>query len=231
LGLLQRNDDPGLPKENDDTHADYSDNDDNTVTTFNTTTLPVDKITRIRTAHRGELGDGWTSDVDGDGFDIIQDFKIAMVDNENDKLLNEYDVTKTCVDDGTDNTSLLGTTELHLPGAPTGRYPPVAPDNWKPRERKPKTKEPPFSSVGNSGNWSELTYLPGFTGKIALVHTLHTQPLLERFHYPWIVQLESVRRTIFNSITMGGTFSTPIPCIVVLVCRETISSQNIAGQN
>ena len=43
-----------------------------------------------------------------------------MNDNEDEKLLNEYDETEMCVCDGADNSSLSGSTREYLPGAPTG---------------------------------------------------------------------------------------------------------------
>ena len=77
-------------------------------------------------ANEGRVGDGRTSDVGGVGFDTIQDFEILTNDNEDKKLLNAYDVTEICVDDGIENTSLSGTTELYLPRTPKGWYPSVA---------------------------------------------------------------------------------------------------------
>ena len=74
LGLLLPN--PRLipPNDNNEIRADDKNN-DNSVRTFNTATLPVDKIERTLTNHGGGIGDGGTSDVDGDGIDVIQDFR------------------------------------------------------------------------------------------------------------------------------------------------------------
>ena len=66
------------------------------------------------------MGDGGTSNLDCVGFDIIHDFEIPMNDNKDEKLLNKYTMTETCVDDDSNTASLSGTTELCLPEVPTG---------------------------------------------------------------------------------------------------------------
>ena len=104
LGHLQRNPESNTPNNNneDNNKADIA------VATINTVTLPVDKIERIRTTHGDEEEGVGISDVNGDGFDVIQDFEIPTNDNNEDKLLNEYDETETCVYYGINNASLLG---------------------------------------------------------------------------------------------------------------------------
>ena len=127
--------------------------------------MPIEKIERILNYHGGEKGDDGTSDVYGDGFDIVQDVEITMNDNEDKKLLNECDETETCVCGGADNASLSGSTRDYLPGAPTGWYPPGPPDDWKPWPRKVTSREPEFSTIDNPANWSEFTYRPTYSGK------------------------------------------------------------------
>ena len=81
------------------------------------------------TNHGGEVGGGGTSDVDGDGFGVLQDFEIPTNDNDGKKLFNEYDETETRVCNDIDNASLSGSTSEYLPGSPAGWYPPGAPDD------------------------------------------------------------------------------------------------------
>ena len=75
------------PKNNNEIDAD-DDDDNHSVGTFNTLTLRIDKIDWILKYHSGDKGDSGTSDVDGDRFDVVQDFEIPMNDNEDEKLLN-----------------------------------------------------------------------------------------------------------------------------------------------
>ena len=72
-----------------------NDDDNGSVGTFNTLTLPINNIERILKYHGGDKGDGGTSDIDGEGFDVLQDFEIPMNNNEDEKLLNEYEETET----------------------------------------------------------------------------------------------------------------------------------------
>ena len=86
--------------------------------------VPNDKIERIVNNHGGDKGDGGTSDMDGEGFDVVQDFETTMKDNTDEKLLNDYNETETCVLDDVDNATLSGSSRNYLPGAPDGWYPP-----------------------------------------------------------------------------------------------------------
>ena len=52
-----------------------------------------------------------------------------MNDNDNNKLLKEYDETQICVYDEINNASLSGSTSNDLPGAATGWYLPGAPED------------------------------------------------------------------------------------------------------
>ena len=141
LGLLPSNPKSIQPNNNNEIDADDDDN-NHSVGTFSTLTLPIDRIERILKYHGGDKGDGGTSDIDDDGFDVVQDFEIPMNDNEDEKLLNDYDETETCVCDGANNASLSRSTSDYLPGAPSGWYPPRPPDDWKPWPHKVKGGEP-----------------------------------------------------------------------------------------
>jgi hypothetical protein len=87
LGLLPLNLESNTPNKNNEIDVD-NDNNKSSVVTFNTAMLPVEKIERIWTRHGGDVGDGGTSSVDDDGFDVVQDFEIPMNDNTDKKLLN-----------------------------------------------------------------------------------------------------------------------------------------------
>ncbi len=91
-GLLPPNPKSIPPKNNNDIDTD-DDNDNHSVGTFNTLTLSIDKIEQILKYHGGDKGDGGTSDVNGDGFDVVQDFEIPMNNNEDEKLLNDPPLT------------------------------------------------------------------------------------------------------------------------------------------
>ena len=168
LGLLQYNPESNASNGDNESDADDGDKDDSTVATSNTAILLMDKIERSRTTHRSEIGDeigdAGTSDIDGDGFDVIQGFEMPTNDNANVKVLNEYDEQETCVYDGIGNASLLGSTRDYLPGAPAGWYLQGSPEGWRPWARKPKTRKPKFPSVDNPDNWSKFTFQSGFTG-------------------------------------------------------------------
>ena len=82
------------------------------------------------TTHGGGVGDGGASDVDGDGFGVIQYFEIPMNDNDDVKLLDEYDETETSVHDDIDNTSWSESTKNCLPWAPAGSYPSGPLEGW-----------------------------------------------------------------------------------------------------
>ena len=98
-GLVAPNPKSMTPKNNNEIDAD-NDDDNHSAETFIILILPIDKIERILKYHGGDKGDGRTSDVDGDGFDVVHYFKIMMNNNEDEKLLNEYDETEMCVCDG-----------------------------------------------------------------------------------------------------------------------------------
>jgi hypothetical protein len=134
--------------------------------TFDTVPGPREKIARIRSAHGGETGGGETSNVDGEGFDILQDFEIVMHDVHDEQLMNDHYETEESVDAAINNATvssqLLGGA---LPGAPVGWFSPTAPDTWKPMLQRVAKVEPAFESVNNLGNWSNFTFCPKFSGK------------------------------------------------------------------
>ena len=117
VGLIPPN--PKSIPANDNNEIDADDNNDNnSVGTFNTATIPVNKIKRILRKHDDDKGDGGTSDVDGDEFYVVHDFEIPMNENNDEKFLNDYAETGTCVCDGVNNTSLSGSTSKYLQVAP-----------------------------------------------------------------------------------------------------------------
>jgi hypothetical protein len=115
--------------------------------------------------HGGEVGVGGTSDADGKGFDMLQDFEVSMHNNHDEKLLNDHYKIEANVDNAIDNTTMTGPPGSTLLGAPAGWYPPLAPENWKPYPRRPESGEPSYESTDNPGNWSEYTYRAKFAGQ------------------------------------------------------------------
>jgi hypothetical protein len=145
------------------------DSDGNTVHTagtFETVTGPREKIARIRSEHGGDVGDGGTSDIDGDGFDILKDFEVVMHDVHDEQLQNDHNEIEESVDDGIDNATLSGQPSgSALPGAPAGWFPPTAPDTWTPMAQKVAKGEPDFEAIDNPGKWSNFTFRAKFSGK------------------------------------------------------------------
>jgi hypothetical protein len=72
-----------------------------------------------------------------------------MYNNDDKKLLDEYNETEVCVCDGADNASLTGSTRDYLPGAPAEWHPSGPPDDWKAWPRKVASGKPKFPTVDN----------------------------------------------------------------------------------
>ena len=82
-----------------------------------------------------------------------------MNDNDDKNLFNDYDETETCVYDGINTTTFLGSTSDYLPGAPTGWYPPGGPEEWNSWPRKVRSGQHQFFSVNKSGNMLHTKHL------------------------------------------------------------------------
>ena len=111
-----------------------------------------------------QSGDGGTSDAEGEGFDIVNDFQDAMASVDCDCNQSEHDIIEDDIADDDINCHVMEAIEsamCGIDGAPEGWLPPKAPDNWMHMPSMAKG-EPPFASIENPGNWSDFTFRPKF---------------------------------------------------------------------
>jgi hypothetical protein len=112
-----------------------------------------------------EIGDGGTSDAEGDGYKCVVSFQDGMKEVEHEHLcfnaneiesgveVDDNDAIMCEVKDNSSNSSLYG--------APPGWSPPSAPDDWDPTINENRG-EPCFEDVDNPGDWSNYTFRPMF---------------------------------------------------------------------
>ena len=135
------------------------DGDDNTVTRV----MHDEKVLRLQEEDDNYMGDGGTSDAEGEGYDIVEGFRDNMKAAHEDRLMNGEDDVEEGLEDTEDNaTSCLVTDNdrrsilSSLYGAPPGWKPPAPEDGWTPPSLKPN--ELPFDEVDNPGQWSKYTF-------------------------------------------------------------------------
>jgi hypothetical protein len=112
-----------------------------------------------------EVGDGGTSDAEGEGYECVISFKDGMKEVELEQLcfdankiesgveVDDNDAFVCEVKDNTSNSSLYG--------APPGWSALSAPDDWNPNVNR-NCGEPRFEDVDNPGAWSNYTFRPMF---------------------------------------------------------------------
>jgi hypothetical protein len=112
-----------------------------------------------------EVGDGGTSDAEGEGYKCVVSFKDGMKEVELERLcfdaneiesgveVDDNDAFVCEVKDNTSNSSLYG--------APPCWSAPSAPDDWNPTVNINRG-EPRFEDVDNPGGWSTYTFRPMF---------------------------------------------------------------------
>jgi hypothetical protein len=112
-----------------------------------------------------EVGDGDTSDAEGEGYKCVVSFKDGMKEVGLEQLcfdaneiesgveVDNNDAFVCEVKDNTSNSSLFG--------APPGWSAPSAPDDWNPNVNI-NCGEPRFEDVDNPGGWSNCTFRPMF---------------------------------------------------------------------
>ncbi len=112
-----------------------------------------------------EVGDGGTSDADGEGQECVISSKYEMKEvelqrlcfdaneNESGVEVDDNDAFVCEVKDYTSNSSLYG--------APPGWSAPSAPDDWNPNINI-NHGEPQFEDVDNPGGWSNYNFRPMF---------------------------------------------------------------------
>jgi hypothetical protein len=144
----------------------YSMNETKSINDDNNTTsraCPDKRVMHIYTDDINEVGDGGTSDADGEGYDSVKDFRTTMHNANLDCNLNDNDkIEEGLLDDERNESSFLVSadevtsvlTSLH--GAPVGWKPLLPPKNYT--SPKLKHNEPPFDQIDNPGNWCPYTF-------------------------------------------------------------------------
>jgi hypothetical protein len=114
-----------------------------------------------------ELGDGGTSDAEGEGYKCVVSFKDGMKEKEVELeclCFDANDIERGVEID--DNDAFMcevkdDSSHSRLYGAPPGWSGPSAPNEWNPTVKKNKG-EPLFEDVDNPGGWSTYTFRPMF---------------------------------------------------------------------
>jgi hypothetical protein len=112
-----------------------------------------------------EVGDGGTSDAEGEGYKCVLSFKDGMKEGELKRLCFDANEIESSVEVD-DNDAFVcevkdNTSNSSLYGAPPGWPAPSAPDDWNPNINI-NCGEPRFEDVDNPGGWSNYTFRPMF---------------------------------------------------------------------
>ncbi len=112
-----------------------------------------------------EVGDGGTSDAEGDGYKCIISFKDGMKEVELECLCFDANEIESGVEVD-DNDAFVckmkdNSSNSSLYGEPPGWSAPSAPDDWNPTINI-NCGEPQFEDVDNPGDWSTHTFRPMF---------------------------------------------------------------------
>jgi hypothetical protein len=119
----------------------------------------------LNDVYANEIGDGRTSDAEGDGYKCVHSFKDGMKEMELEHLCFNANKIESGVDVD-DNDAFVcevmdASVQSRLYGAPPGWSPPSAPIDAIPRVNTTKG-EPLFEDVNNPGGWSKYTFRPTF---------------------------------------------------------------------
>jgi hypothetical protein len=112
-----------------------------------------------------EIGDGGTSDSEGDGYECVISFTDGMKEVELKCLCYDANEIESGVEVDDNDAFVCEVTDdsvqSRLYGAPPGWSPPYAPTDWSPMVNANKG-EPLFQDVDNPGGWSSYTFRPMF---------------------------------------------------------------------
>jgi hypothetical protein len=112
-----------------------------------------------------EIGDGGTSDADGEGYKCVVSFKNGIKAVELKHLCCDANEIESGIEVDDNYAFVCEVTDegvqYMLYGAPPGWSPPCGPDDWNPTINKNKG-EPLFEDVDNPGGWSLYTFRPMF---------------------------------------------------------------------
>ncbi len=112
-----------------------------------------------------EVGDGGTSDAEGEGYECVVSFKDGMKEVELEWLCFDANEIESGVEVD-DNDAFVcevksNTSNSSLYGALPGWSAPSAPDDWN-QTVNINRGEPQFEDVNNPGGWSTYTFRPMF---------------------------------------------------------------------
>ncbi len=104
-----------------------------------------------------EIGDGGTSDGEGEGYECVVSFKDGIKEVELERLFCDANEIESGVQVDDNDTFVCEVTDESvqsmLYGALPGWLPPCGPDDWNPTINRNKG-EPLFQDVDNPGGWS-----------------------------------------------------------------------------
>jgi hypothetical protein len=116
-----------------------------------------------------EIGDGSTSDVDGDGYKFVVSFEDGMKEVELERLCYDPNEIESGVEVDDNDVFVCEVTDesvlSRLFGAPPGWAAPCAPNDWSPTINKNKG-EPLFQDVDNLGGWSSYLLVSQTSGSL-----------------------------------------------------------------
>jgi hypothetical protein len=111
-----------------------------------------------------EVGDGGSSEGEGDGYKSVSSFLEGMEEVEIECLHHDFDEIEHCVEVHDDNAILcdqIAESVSGLIGAPSGWSAPSAPKDCDPTIYLSEG-EPHFDEVDNPGGWTSFTFRPIF---------------------------------------------------------------------
>ena len=115
-----------------------------------------------------EVGDGGTSDAEGNGYECVVSFQDRIKEVDSERLCFDAHEIESSVEVDDLNAIMCEvkdvTSESTLFGAPPGWSPPGPPDDWNPTIHVDRG-EPLFEDVDNPGKWSNFTFRPTFAPK------------------------------------------------------------------
>jgi hypothetical protein len=115
-----------------------------------------------------EIGDGGTSDAEGEGYECVVSFKDGMKEVKLKRLCCDANEIKSGVEVDDNDAFVCEVTDESvqsmLYGAPPGWSSLCGPDDWNPNINRNKG-EPLFQDADNPGGWSLYTFRPIFEAR------------------------------------------------------------------
>ena len=121
-----------------------------------------------------EIGDGGSSDGEGNVYECVVSFLEGMKDVEIERLHRDADEIEHCIEANDEDAILCDKTSPKvsgLIGAPIGWSAHFPPANWNPTVNLSKG-EPLFDDVDNPGGWNSFTFCPIFEKGHCVSHAM-----------------------------------------------------------